>query len=77
MRASNVQCRSVGVFRSGSSRAATRARGTGGLFYYGKGNRIEESVRAFGYHNQDLSFIKNTKMAGTTNFQIRCEVFNF
>ena len=29
-------------------------------FYYGKGNRVEESQRAFGYHNQDLSFIKNT-----------------
>jgi hypothetical protein len=45
-------------------------------FYYGRGNRIEESVRAFGYHNQDLSFIKNTRMAGNTNLQIRFEVFN-
>jgi hypothetical protein len=45
-------------------------------FYYGKGNRIEESVRTFGYHNQDLSFIKNTRLAGTTNVQIRFEIFN-
>ncbi|MDP9324903.1 MAG: hypothetical protein M3P13_14795, partial [Acidobacteriota bacterium] len=45
-------------------------------FYYGTGKRIEDSVRAFGYHNQDLSFIKNTKMGGTTNLQIRFEVFN-
>ena len=45
-------------------------------FYYGQGNRIEESVRGFGYHNQDLSFIKNTRMAGRTNFQIRFEIFN-
>ena len=45
-------------------------------FYYGQGNRIEESVRAFGYHNQDLSFIKNTRMAGSTNLQIRFEIFN-
>ena len=34
-------------------------------FYYGKGNRIEETVRGFGYHNQDLSFIKNTRMGGS------------
>jgi hypothetical protein len=45
-------------------------------FYYGKGNRIEESVRAYGYHNQDLSFIKNTRMRGGTNLQIRFEIFN-
>ena len=45
-------------------------------FYYGKGNRIEESVRAFGYHNQDLSFIKNTRMPGNTNLQVRFEIFN-
>ncbi len=45
-------------------------------FYYGQGNRIEESLRAFGYHNQDLSLIKNTRMPGGTNLQIRFEVFN-
>jgi hypothetical protein len=45
-------------------------------FYYGQGNRIEESVRTFGYHNQDLSFIKNTRLPGTTNVQIRFEIFN-
>jgi hypothetical protein len=45
-------------------------------FYYGQGNRIEESVRTFGYHNQDLSFIKNTRFGGSNNLQIRFEVFN-
>jgi hypothetical protein len=45
-------------------------------FYYGKGNRIEESVRAFGYHNQDLTLMKNTRLPGTTNVQIRFEIFN-
>jgi Carboxypeptidase regulatory-like domain len=45
-------------------------------FYYGRGNRIEETVRGFGYHNQDLSFIKNTRLGGSTNVQIRIEAFN-
>ncbi len=45
-------------------------------FYYGKGNRVEPSVRTFGYHNQDLSFIKNTRIVGTTNVQLRFEIFN-
>jgi hypothetical protein len=45
-------------------------------FYFGQGNRIEETVRGFAYHNQDLSFIKNTRMGGGTNLQIRFEMFN-
>ena len=45
-------------------------------YYYGQGNRVEETVRGFGYHNQDLSFIKNTKLPGNTNFQFRPEAFN-
>jgi len=45
-------------------------------FYYGRGNRIEESVRGFGYRNQDLSLIKNTRLASQMNVQIRFEVFN-
>jgi hypothetical protein len=45
-------------------------------FYTGRGNRIEETVRGFGYHNQDLSFIKNTRLPGGTNFQFRFEAFN-
>ena len=45
-------------------------------FYYGKGNRIEESVRTFGYHNQDLSFVKNTRLGGATNVSVRFEIFN-
>lgn len=45
-------------------------------FYAGNGNRIEQSIRAFGYHNQDVTFIKNTKLPGNINFQIRAELFN-
>jgi hypothetical protein len=45
-------------------------------YYYGRGNRVEESIRGFGYHNQDLSFIKNTKLPGNTNVQVRIEAFN-
>jgi hypothetical protein len=45
-------------------------------FYYGRGNVVEQSVRVAGYKNQDLSFIKNTRMAGNTNLQLRFEVFN-
>ena len=33
-------------------------------------------VRGFGFHNQDLSFIKNTRMSGNTNLQFRVEMFN-
>lgn len=45
-------------------------------FYYGRGNRVEESVRGFAYYNQDLSFMKNTRLVGRTNLQIRFEIFN-
>jgi hypothetical protein len=45
-------------------------------FYVGRGNRIEETVRGFGYRNQDLSLIKNTRLPGGTNVQIRIEAFN-
>jgi hypothetical protein len=45
-------------------------------YYAGRGNRIEESVRGYGYRNQDLSLIKNTSLGGKANFQIRFEVFN-
>jgi len=45
-------------------------------FYYGRGNRIEEDVRGFAYRNQDLSFIKNTRLGGGANFQFRFEMFN-
>ncbi len=34
------------------------------------------SVRGFGYHNQDLTLMKNTRMGGGTNFQFRFEMFN-
>ena len=45
-------------------------------FNYGQGNRIEETLRSFGYHNQDLTLMKNTRMGGNTNIQFRFEVFN-
>jgi Carboxypeptidase regulatory-like domain len=45
-------------------------------FYYGSGNRIEEDVRGFAYRNQDLSFIKNTRLPGGMNVQFRVEMFN-
>jgi hypothetical protein len=45
-------------------------------FYTGRGNRIEENVRGFAYRNQDMTFIKNTSLAGHTNLQLRLEVFN-
>jgi hypothetical protein len=45
-------------------------------YNYGTGNRVEESIRGFAYQNQDLTFMKNTRMAGGTNLQFRIEVFN-
>jgi hypothetical protein len=45
-------------------------------FNYGRGNRIEEDVRGFAYKNQDISFIKNTRLPGGTNLQFRVEMFN-
>jgi hypothetical protein len=45
-------------------------------FNYGTGNRVEETIRGFAYTNQDLTFMKNTRMAGGTNLQLRIEVFN-
>ncbi|PYR94537.1 MAG: hypothetical protein DMF84_05120 [Acidobacteria bacterium] len=45
-------------------------------FYFGRGNRIEENARGFAYRNQDLSFIKNTRLPGGRNVQLRLELFN-
>ena len=44
-------------------------------FYYGTGDRVS-NVRGFGYHNQDLSLIKNTSLGGRVNLQLRIEAFN-
>ena len=44
-------------------------------FYYGTGARIT-SYRGFGYHNQDLSLVKNTSLGGRMNLQFRIEAFN-
>jgi hypothetical protein len=44
-------------------------------FYYGKGARVT-NLRAPGYRNQDLSLIKNTRLGGRMNLQLRIEAFN-
>ena len=44
-------------------------------FNYGTGARVT-GIRGFGYHNQDLSLIKNTSLGGKMNLQIRIEAFN-
>ncbi len=43
--------------------------------YYGVGPRIS-NVRGFGYHNQSLAFIKDTKITERVNFELRAEFFN-
>ena len=45
-------------------------------FAFGNGNRIEGDVRGFAYRNQDLSFVKNTRLPGNTNVSFRFEIFN-
>ena len=44
-------------------------------YNYGNGPRISE-YRKSGYRNQDLSLIKNTRLFGGTNLQLRIEAFN-
>jgi hypothetical protein len=44
-------------------------------FYYGNGPRVS-SFRGFGFKNQDLTFVKNTKLWKDVNLQIRAEAFN-
>ncbi len=44
-------------------------------FYAGDGPRIS-NLRSFGYHNQDLSLIKNTRINERVNIQFRAEFFN-
>jgi hypothetical protein len=44
-------------------------------FYYGSGERVTE-FRGFGFHNQDLSLVKNTRLGGRVNLQLRIEAFN-
>jgi hypothetical protein len=46
-----------------------------GAFNFGRGDRVTD-VRGFGYHNQDLSLIKNTKLGNGINLQLRIEAFN-
>jgi hypothetical protein len=44
-------------------------------FYYGRGPRVSD-YRGFSYRNQDLSLIKNTRLFGDVNLQLRIEAFN-
>jgi carboxypeptidase family protein/TonB-dependent receptor-like protein len=44
-------------------------------FYFGQGPRVS-NLRGFGYHNQDLSLIKNTRISERVNLQFRAELFN-
>jgi hypothetical protein len=44
-------------------------------FYYGSGARVT-STRGFGYHNQDITFVKNTALGRGVNLQLRIEAFN-
>jgi hypothetical protein len=44
-------------------------------FYAGQGPRIS-NLRGFGYHNEDLSLVKNTKLTERVGIQFRAEFFN-
>lgn len=43
--------------------------------YQGAGSRIT-TIRGFGYHNESMALIKNTKLTERLNLQIRAEFFN-
>jgi len=45
-------------------------------YYFGRGNRVEESIRGFAYQNQDVTLMKNIRMACGTNLELRFEAFN-
>ncbi len=44
-------------------------------FYAGQGPRMS-NLRGFGYHNEDLSLVKNTKLTERVGIQFRAEFFN-
>ena len=44
-------------------------------FYLGQGARVS-NYRGFGYHNQDLNLLKNTRITERVNLQFRFEFFN-
>jgi hypothetical protein len=44
-------------------------------FYWGKGPRMSD-LRGFGYRNQDLTLMKNTRIKEHLNLQFRVEFFN-
>jgi hypothetical protein len=45
-------------------------------FYLGAGARVESSVRAFPYQNEDMALYKDTRITERLHFQLRGEVFN-
>jgi len=44
-------------------------------FYWGQGPRMS-NLRGFGYRNQDLTLLKNTRLGERFNLQFRAEFFN-
>ena len=44
-------------------------------FYLGQGPRVS-NYRGFGYHNQDLNILKNTRITERVSLQFRAEFFN-
>jgi hypothetical protein len=44
-------------------------------FYFGQGSRVSD-LRGFGYHNQDVGLIKETRFTERVGLQFRAEFFN-
>ena len=44
-------------------------------FYFGRGDRVS-NLRGAGYHNEDFSVVKNTRITERTGVQFRAEFFN-
>jgi len=44
-------------------------------FYFGQGDRVS-NLRGPGYHNEDVSLVKNTRITERTGLQFRAEFFN-
>ena len=68
-----------GSYDPAKGRSSTRTRSSrcrAFNYYFGKATASRRASAASGTSNQDLSFIKNTRMGGGTNLQIRFEMFN-
>ena len=75
----NVFAQDKGSFDPANGPAVQQGRlraGDAFNYYYGRGNRVEETIRGFAYQNQDLTVMKNIRMAGGTNLEFRFEAFN-